>query len=70
MIEYLLIFIGLLVNLITILIIVKVALPKKEPMDTSNRINHIRLIWWAINDPEKFVDQCPWLAKDEGDNLK
>lgn len=69
MIEYLLMFIGALINLVTILTIVKVALPKKEPMDTSNRINHIRLIWWAVTKPEMFADWFKWMQKDEGDNL-
>ena len=43
---------------------------KREPMDSSNRINHIRLIWWVITKPEMFVEQFPWLAFDEGDNMR
>lgn len=51
-------------------ILVKFMLPKKSPMDASNRINHIRLVWFAINRPELFTQQFPWLTKDELDNLK
>lgn len=52
---------------------------KREPMDTSNRIGHLRLVWFALKSPEKFVPLLykvrrrefeiafPWLTKDEGD---
>lgn len=45
-------------------------LPKKKPMDESNRINHLRLVWWAITRPELFIKQAPWLAQDEEENLR
>lgn len=38
-------------------------------MDTSNRINHIRLLWFAITRPELFVDTFEWLKRDEWDNM-
>ena len=53
-------------------------LPKKAPMDKSNRINHLRLVWFALKSPHKFVDlrtkkgrgtAFPWLKRDEGDNV-
>lgn len=52
--------------------------PKKAPMDNSNRINHLRLVWFALNSPHRFVEikgvdghpAFPWLAHDEGDNVK
>jgi hypothetical protein len=47
-----------------------ILLPMKAPADTSNRIAHLRLVWWAINAPEKFVDTFPWLTRDEAENLK
>ena len=28
---------------------------KRPPMDESNRINHLRLVWFAIRQPEEFV---------------
>lgn len=42
---------------------------KKEPMDESNRINHIRLWWFALTRPELFVERFPWLKNDEWDNF-
>ena len=42
----------------------------KEPADTSNRIAHLRLVWFAINRPELFVHAFEWLKRDEQDNLK
>ena len=47
-----------------------ILLPMKSPADESNRIAHLRLVWWAINAPEKFVSTFPWLASDEAENLK
>jgi hypothetical protein len=44
-------------------------LSKKKPMDESNRINHLRLVWWAITRPELFIKQAPWLTKDEMENI-
>ena len=57
-------------------------LPKKEPMDSSNRLNHLRLVWMALKSPQKFVNlevpseydggyrqAFPWLERDEGDNV-
>lgn len=43
---------------------------KKKPADTSNRINHIRLWWFALTREELFVDLFPWLKRDELDNTK
>jgi hypothetical protein len=60
-------------------------MPKKAPMDKSNRINHIRLVWFSIAHPQKFVGlekkderpmrqgyyvyAFPWLTKDEQENV-
>ena len=41
--------------------------PMSPPADTSNRIAHIRLVWFALTRPEMFVDVAPWLKKDELD---
>ena len=43
---------------------------KKEPADTSNRINHIRLWWFALTRENLFVDKFPWLKNDELDNVE
>lgn len=45
-------------------------IPMKAPCDTSNRIAHLRLVWFAISKPELSVKIFPWLTRDEGDNLK
>ncbi len=43
---------------------------KHHPADSSNRINHIRLWWFALTREDKFVDQFTWLKSDEWENLK
>lgn len=43
---------------------------KQRPADTSNRINHIRLWWFALTREDKFVGLFPWMARDEWDNVK
>ena len=42
---------------------------KKPPADTSNRINHIRLVWFALTREDLFVSLFPWLMYDEYDNM-
>lgn len=42
--------------------------PKKAPADESNRINHIRLWWFALTREYAFVEMFPWLKRDEWDN--
>lgn len=44
--------------------------PRKSPTDTSNRINAIRLWWFALTREELFVDVFPWLKNDELDNVR
>lgn len=51
-------------------IIISIFKAKRLPMDTSNRINHIRLVWFAVTRPQLFVDSFPWLKHDELDNIK
>jgi hypothetical protein len=36
-------------------------------MDKTNRINHLRIVWFALKSPERLVEFMPWLAHDEGD---
>ena len=38
---------------------------KKAPADSSNRIAHMRLVWFAMTRPELFTGLFPWLAEDE-----
>ena len=51
-------------------VIFHIARGQHEPADTSNRINKIRLLWFVLTREELFVDQFPWLKKDELDNIK
>lgn len=43
--------------------------PQKSPADTSNRINKIRLWWFALTRENLFVGLFPWLTRDELDNV-
>lgn len=45
------------------------ARPQKAPADESNRINAIRLWWFALTREDKFVDTFPWLKNDEWNNV-
>ena len=45
-------------------------LPIKPPADTSNRINRIRLWWYAVSAPHRSIRSFYWLQGDETDNLK
>lgn len=41
-----------------------------KPADTSNRINRVRLFWFALTRPEMFAPHFAWLRNDEFDNVK
>lgn len=69
-ILHLYIFISLPVALIGLFVFIQVAKCKKLPMDESNRINHIRLVWFALTRPELFVHTFAWLRNDELHNVK
>jgi len=43
---------------------------KSAPVDASNRINHLRLVWFAMTREGLFVDLFPWLKNDEYDNVR
>jgi hypothetical protein len=43
---------------------------KKFPADKSNRINHIRLVWFALSREDLFVNTFEWLKRDELENIK
>lgn len=43
---------------------------KKAPADASNRINHVRLWWFALTREDLFVGTFKWLTRDELDNTK
>ena len=61
---------GTFCTLVGLLVMVQIfVVPKKRPMDKSNRINHLRLVWFALKSPHKFTELMPWLTRDEGDNV-
>lgn len=60
---------GLFPALIGVLTMFYWFIPKRSPADTSNRINSIRLWWFALTRPELFVGVFPWLKNDELDNI-
>lgn len=41
---------------------------KRSPADKSNRINHLRLVWFALTREDEFVGLFPWLKNDEWEN--
>lgn len=55
---------------IGLLVFWHVARPQRPPADVSNRINKIRLVWFALTREELFVDMFPWLKRDEMENVK
>lgn len=42
--------------------------PQHKGVDRSNRINKIRLLWFALTREELFADTFPWLRRDELSN--
>lgn len=55
--------------LLGLLLIYHVARPQKAPADASNRINKIRLIWFAMTREEMFAPHFDWLRRDESENV-
>lgn len=61
---------GLFATLLGLITIVHFVRAKRKPMDESNRINHVRLWWFALTRPELFVsDQFDWLKNGEHKNI-
>lgn len=63
---------GIFVLLIGMITVGSWGLRTKHPADTSNRINRIRIWWFAVSAPHRFAN-CSgftWLKGDERDNLK
>jgi len=53
-----------------LLIVWHIARPQRAPADTSNRINKVRLLWFALTREDLFVPLFPWLGRDEADNVE
>ena len=61
---------GIFATAIGLITLVQFARTQSLPADKSNRINHIRLWWFALTRPELFVDTFPWLKNDELENME
>ena len=46
-----------------------IARPQKAPADTSNRMNKVRLFWFALTREDLLVPTFEWLRRDELDNV-
>lgn len=53
-----------------LLIVWHIARPQRAQADTSNRINKVRLLWFALTREDLFVPLFPWLGRDEADNVE
>ena len=53
-----------------LLVFFHVARPQRAPADASNRINKIRLVWFALTREDLFVGVFPWLRRDELANVQ
>lgn len=61
---------GTLLTLLGAYVFIKVLImPNSPPADRTNRINHLRCVFFALQSPEKFVEMYPWLRYDEQENL-
>jgi hypothetical protein len=61
---------GTFATLLGVLVLFHLMKPNKLPADKSNRINSIRLFWFALTKPHLFVDSFWWLSQDEEDNMR
>lgn len=52
-----------------LLVIWHIARPQQRPADASNRINKVRLVWFALTREDLFTDIMPWLTRDEHSNV-
>jgi len=61
---------GILMTLLGAFFFIKIfVMPNKSPADLTNRINHLRIVWFAVQSPELFVDTFAWLKNDELENV-
>lgn len=53
-----------------LLVFFHVARPQRAPADASNRINKIRLLWFALTRENLLAPHIPWLRRDEAANTQ
>lgn len=54
-------------GLLGLYVIWHIARPQKAPADSSNRINKIRLLHYAMTREDELARVIGWLRQDEGD---
>lgn len=60
---------GLFPTILGLFVLFHIFRPQKSPADTSNRINKIRLFWFALTRENLFINAFPWLKHDELKNI-
>ena len=60
---------GIIPLMLGLFVIYHIVRPQQPPADTSNRINKIRLVWFALTREQLFTGTFPWLTRDEMDNI-
>ena len=60
---------GMLPLLLGLFVLFHILRPQRPPADRSNRINKVRLLWFALRREDLFIGQFPWLTRDETDNI-
>jgi hypothetical protein len=53
--------------LIGLFVIWHIARPQHAPADTSNRLNKLRLLWYALTREDELARAIDWLRQDESD---
>lgn len=61
---------GLFFTLVGMFVFFHILRPQEPPADESNRINKIRLVWFALTREYLFVGMFPWMKNDELDNVR
>ena len=69
MATFLFLIFSLPVYAVGLLVFWHIARPQRRPTDASNRINKIRLVWFALTREDLFVGAMPWLRRDEAENV-
>lgn len=60
---------GMVPLIIGLVVMVHILRPQERPADKTNRINKIRLVWFALTREYLFTGLFPWLKNDELDNI-
>ena len=60
---------GISMTILGTFVFIQLLRSSNAPADTSNRINRIRLVWFALTRPELFVTEFAWLKNDELKNV-